>query len=343
MKKAFFINGGAGRVLCAIPALEWHKQNVDEDVIIVAEAWHELFMASPIIRDNVFSMGHKGLFEEKLKDREIISPEPYRLNAYFNQKCNLIQAFDILINDLKEVPETKKFNLEINKIDQVYGYNLVEQTRQGLGKDKVIVFQPFGSGVQKEGNFIFDSSGRSIELKDVYDIAERLSKDYSVIMMTNIEVPAPPKEIGIVMPTNVNLLQWMGIINAADYFFGCDSMGQHYAHALKKPATVIIGSTCPENISYPDNKDFTIIDNGKDKRKYIPMRITHDYTGERNNEDLMIMSPDTINKAIKSVTNKLGKSKNTKIADVPHVHGPNCSHGKAGQPISPPFQKKKTA
>jgi len=47
MKKAFFINGGAGRVLCAIPALEWHKQNVDEDVIIVAEAWNELFMASP--------------------------------------------------------------------------------------------------------------------------------------------------------------------------------------------------------------------------------------------------------------------------------------------------------
>ena len=343
MKKAFFINGGAGRVLCAIPALEWHKQNVDEDVVIVAEAWQELFMASPIIRDNVFPMGHKGLFEEKLKDREIISPEPYRLNAYFNQKCNLIQAFDILINNLKEVPETKKFNLEINKTDQVYGYNLVEQTRQSLGKEKVVVFQPFGSGVQTEGNFIFDSSGRSIELKDVYDIAERLAKDYSVIMMANIDIPPPKKQIGIAMPTNVNLLQWMGIINAADYFFGCDSMGQHYAHALNKPATVIIGSTCPENISYPDNKDFTIIDNGKDKRKYIPMRITHDYTGERNNEDLMIMSDDTINKAMKSVTNKLGKSKNVKVPkvdDVPHVHGPDCSHGKAGQPISPPFAKK---
>ena len=343
MNKAFFINGGAGRVLCAIPALEWHKQNVDEDVVIVAEAWQELFMASPIIRDNVFPMGHKGLFEEKLKDREIISPEPYRLNAYFNQRCNLIQAFDILINNLKEVPETKKFNLEINKTDQVYGYNLVEQTKQSLGKEKVVVFQPFGSGVQTEGNFIFDSSGRSIELKDVYDIAERLAKDYSVIMMANIDIPPPKKQIGIAMPTNVNLLQWMGIINAADYFFGCDSMGQHYAHALNKPATVIIGSTCPENISYPDNKDFTIIDNGKDKRKYIPMRITHDYTGERNNEDLMIMSDDTINKAMKSVTNKLGKSKNVKVPkvdDVPHVHGPDCSHGKAGQPISPPFAKK---
>lgn len=342
MKKAFFINGGAGRVLCAIPALEWHKQNIDEDVIVVAEAWQELYMASPIIRDNVYQMGHKDLFEEKLKDREIISPEPYRLNAYFNQKCNLIQAFDILINDLKDIPETKKFNLEINKVDQVYGYNLVHQTREALGKEKVVVFQPFGSGVQKEGNFIFDSSGRSIELKNVYEIAEQLSKHYSVIMMANMEIPAPDKQIGIAMPSNVNLLQWMGVINAADYFVGCDSMGQHYAHALGKPATVVIGSTCPENISYPDNKDFTIIDNGKEKRKYIPMRITHDFSGERNNEDLMIMEDATIAKVIKSVTDKLGKTKQSKastsVVDTPHVHGPNCSH--AGKPLTPPFAKK---
>jgi hypothetical protein len=327
MKKAFFINGGAGRVLCAIPALEWHKQNVDAEVIIVAEAWQELYMASPIIRDNVYPMGHKDLFTDKLKDREIISPEPYRLNAYFNQQCNLIQAFDILINNLTAVPETKKFNLEINKVDQVFGYNMVSQCREQFKKDKIVVFQPFGSGITKNGNFIFDSTGRSLELKQVYEIAEALSEHYGIIMMTNIEIPAPTKNIGVAMPTNVNLLQWMGIMNAADYFIGCDSMGQHYAHALKKPATVIIGSTCPENISYPDNKDFTIIDNGKDLRKYIPMRITHDFTGERNNEDLMVLSNDTVKAIIKSVTDKLGKPKKTKDAEMPHIHSPSCQHG----------------
>lgn len=337
MKKAFFINGGAGRVLCAIPALEWYKQNVDEDVIIVAEAWHELYMSSPIIRDNVYPMGHKDLFTDKLKDREIISPEPYRLNAYFNQKCNLIQAFDILINDLKDVPETKSFNLEINKVDQVYGYNLINQCRDQLKKEKVVVFQPFGAGVAKEGNFIFDSSGRSLELKNIYEIAEALTEHYALVMMTNIDIPPPQKQIGIVIPSNVNLLQWMGIINAADYFIGCDSMGQHYAHALKKPATVIIGSTCPENISYPDNKNFTIIDNGKNKRKYIPMRITHDFTGERNNEDLMILADGTLKTVIKSVTDKLGKTKKTKDMEVGHIHTPDCKHS---APVAPPFAKK---
>ena len=46
MKKSFFINGGAGRVLSAIPALEYYLQNTDPDVVIVAEAWIELFLSS---------------------------------------------------------------------------------------------------------------------------------------------------------------------------------------------------------------------------------------------------------------------------------------------------------
>ena len=53
-----------------------------------------------------------------------------------------------------------------------------------------------------------------------------------------------------------------GVINAADYFLGCDSVGQHFAHAMNKPATIVTGATYPENISYPENKKFTIIDNG---------------------------------------------------------------------------------
>ena len=134
MKKAFFINGGAGRVLCAIPALEHYKQHVDPTVVIVVEGWLELFFNSAILRDNVYPVGHKGLFQDKLIDREIITPEPYRLNAYFTQKCNLIQAFDILINDLKEIPKTKEFKLDISRVDQAYGYNLINEIKNQTGR-----------------------------------------------------------------------------------------------------------------------------------------------------------------------------------------------------------------
>lgn len=332
MKKAFFINGGAGRVLCAIPALEYYKENVDKDVVIVSEAWGELFLASPAIRNNLWLVGHKGLFEEKLKDKEIVTPEPYRLNQYFNQQCNLIQAFDILINDLKEIPETKSFNLEINKIDQAYGYNLVGQVKQQLNKQKTVVFQPFGAGATKENNFIIDPSGRSFELRDIFRIVEELGKHYAVILMNNIEIPTD-KQMMAAIP-QANLLQWMGIINACDYFLGCDSVGQHYANALDKPATVVTGSTFPENISYPNNKNFTIVDNGKNIRRYSPIRITQDFVTDRVNEYSMVLNDKTFDKIIKSITDKLGKTKQepATIVEVP----------KSSTVITPPFAKKAT-
>lgn len=345
MKKAFFINGGAGRVLCAIPALEYYKQHTDPTVVIVVEGWLELFFNSAILRDNVYPVGHKNLFQDKLLDREIVTPEPYRLNAYFTQKCNLIQAFDILINDLKEIPKTKEFTLDISRVDQAYGYNLIDEVKRQSGKQKVVVFQPLGSGAALNGNFLLDTSGRSFELKDIVNITKELSKDYAVVLMTNISIPVS-EVMNAVIP-NANLLEWMGIINAADYFIGCDSMGQHYAHALGKPATVVIGSTFPENISYPDTKNFTVIDNGKEVRRYIPMRITQDFVGDRNNQDAMVLTEKTFDSIIKSVTNKLGKSKQvrdiTKTAEPVHIHDANCKH--AEQPIAstiPPFSKKQS-
>jgi hypothetical protein len=113
MKKAFFINGGAGRVLCSIPALEYYKEHTDPDVIIVVEAWQELFLSTSL-RKNVYS-GSAGDLFNLLKDKEIVSPEPYRLNAYYNQRVNLIQAFDMLINGVDDTVEGKPINLDLGK------------------------------------------------------------------------------------------------------------------------------------------------------------------------------------------------------------------------------------
>lgn len=320
MKKAFFINGGAGRVLCAIPALEHYKKHVDPDVIIVAEAWMELFLTSATIRDNVYPVGHKGLFQDKLKDREIISPEPYRLNAYFNQKVNMIQAFDMLINEnTDEIPNTKPFDLTISREDQAFGHNTVRQIKLQQQREKIVIFQPLGSGAKHNGDFLIDASGRSFEVKDIITVVQELSKHYSVILMTNVEIPVQ-QTMGAAIP-QANILQWMGIVNACDYFLGCDSMGQHYAHALGKPATVVIGSTYPENITYPDNKQFTIIDNGKELgRGYNPFRVTQDFDTERSNEDMMVMSDKRVTEVVKSVTNKLGLTKQSKPPSLDSSH-----------------------
>lgn len=323
MNKAFFINGGAGRVLCSIPALEEYAKN-NEDFIIVAEAWGELYSCSKVLRDKVYASFHKDLFDLYLKDKEIVSPEPYRLNAYFNQKCNMIQAFDILINDLKDIPKTKKISIELNKAEQITGHNIVNEVRQVTKKDKVIVFQPFGSGIKAEGNFIFDPSGRSFELKDIMSLIDELKKNYAIILMSQIEIPHG-QEYGVAMPKNLGLNQWAGVINASDYFLGCDSVGQHFAYALNKPATVVIGSTCPENISYPDNNSFYIIDNGKGKRKYSPIRMTMDDSCDRNNEDLMVLTETTLKQITKSIKDKIGVSKvNNDSLNLSGANGSSC-------------------
>jgi hypothetical protein len=309
MNKAFFINGGAGRVLCSIPALEAYAEQ-NEDFIIVAESWGEFYSCSKVLRDKAFPIFHKNLFEDHLKDKEIITPEPYRLNAYFNQKCNLIQAFDIIINELDNVPQSKKINIELNKQEQISGHNIVNEVREKLKKDKIIVFQPFGSSIKVEGNFVYDTSGRSFELTNIYSIIEELKKNYGIIIMSQVPIPGW-ESLGVAMPQNAGLTTWGGIINASDYFLGCDSVGQHIAYALNKPATVVVGATYPENISYPGEKSFTIIDNAKDRRKYSPIRMTFDECCDRNNEDLMVIDETTIKKIFKSIKDKIGVSKTT--------------------------------
>jgi ADP-heptose:LPS heptosyltransferase len=308
MSKAFFINGGVGRVLCSIPGLEHYFLNNKDDSIVVAESWSELFVTSDILRDRVYPAHHRNLFSDKIISREIVSPEPYRLKEYYNQKCNLIQAFDMLVNGLKEVPETKPFNLSIGKADQVFGYNFLMNVKVQLKKDKVIVFQPFGSTAKLDGNFITDDSGRSFEVRDLMRLVEELGKDYAIVLMSGFKIPTD-KPMPAVIPENVNLLQWMGIFKAADYFIGCDSVGQHYANALHKPATVVIGSTFPENISYPQNPNFKIFDIGLGKRTYSPLRISQDLFMERSNEDLMILPDEVFKDILKQVRTTLGKNK----------------------------------
>ena len=299
MKTAVFINGGAGRVLCAIPALEAYLEN-NPDTIIVTEAWAELFLASKKLRDICFVPNTKNLFENYLKERKILSPEPYRQHEYFNQKCNLMQAFDMQINNLEEVRPAPKLELSLSRQQQVQGYNFLEQAKSNLKKDKVVVFQPFGQGANIDGRFIVDGSGRSFELKQALEIIEELNKEAVVVMMSSFQIPTE-KNLGVVYPENMDLLGWMGVINAADYVLACDSVAQHMANAFSKKCTVVIGGTFPENITYENNPNFTVIDNGKNERKYSPIRLVYEVCDDLNNEDLMVLDDKTLKQVIDSV------------------------------------------
>ena len=47
---AIFVNGGAGRVVCSIPALEkFHEENPDNDFLVICEGGTDFFKGHPIL------------------------------------------------------------------------------------------------------------------------------------------------------------------------------------------------------------------------------------------------------------------------------------------------------
>lgn len=304
--KAYFINGGAGRVLCSIPAFEKLLETT-EDFLIVSEGGTDFFKAHPKLHNKVYDFWHKNLFHEKLINMDIISPEPYRLWEYYNQKCNLSQAFDIIINDqgIRELPRP---TLKLTQDEIVNGKLGIKDVVSKTGKEKTVVFQPFGRGVTIKGDIITDSSGRSFEIGNVVNIINKLQKDYSIIVMTELQLnfqglgckePVP-------VPTNITLRQWAGIIKEADIVLSCDSVAQHISYALNKPTVSVTGSTFPINISYPNAENFEVLDMGEGSRIYSPIRIAPDEYADMNNDGIMAMN-DKIEDVIVEAVNKLYK------------------------------------
>lgn len=312
---AFFINGGAGRVICSIPAFEkYADENPKDDFIIICEGGTDFYKGHPLLGNRAYDVWHKNLFEEKIKNRDCVSPEPYRVWEYYNQKCSLSQAFDIAINN-KGIRSLTNPKIYINKHEMISGASVVEEVKQVTGFDKVIVVQPFGRSTENINDFIIDATSRSFQLDNILDIIQELKKEYGIIVMSEIPVKVEinDNETPVAQPEISDLKVWSSIIDVADHFLGCDSLGQHIVKALGKTATVVTGSTYPINISYPDDENFDIVDVGKGKRVYAPIRLTMEEEQDRFNDEVMELSKEQITEICNSVRKRLGKAKNTKF------------------------------
>ena len=296
--KAFFINGGAGRVLCSIPALEKYAEENGKDFIIVCEGGTDFYKGHPLLHERAYDHWHKNLFEDKLVNMDIVSPEPYRVWEYYNQQCSIAQAYDIAINN-KGVRELQKPTLKLSNEELFTGFNVIKEVKEKTKKDKVVVFQPFGRGVQSQNGVIFDPSARSFEGQHVINIVKKLQKKYAVVLMSEIGIDFAQYgcKDPVAHPQGISLRQWAAVIAGCNYFLGCDSVGQHIAYSLDIPATVVTGSTFGINVTYPNYKKFDVLDMGGDVRRYSPIRITMDEVADRGNDGIMIMN-DKIEDAI---------------------------------------------
>lgn len=307
---AFFINGGAGRVLCAIPALEkYYEENKEDDFIVVCEGGSEFFKGHNLLDSRSYDVAHKNLFKDKIKDRNVVSPEPYRIWEYYNQQASLAEAFDIAINN-KGIRSLPQPTLKLSRDELIAGENIVKEVKEKLNKKNVVVFQPFGRGIHGAGGTLIDPTGRSFEFANVIGLLKKFQKaGWAVILFSEVHFDAKANGLEeFAKPEGANLRIWSAIIKAADLFVGCDSVGQHISRTMQTPTVAVFGSTFPINVSYPETNTFKVMDLGDIERDYSPIRITADEVIDRQNEMLMHMTDDIENFLI-DIAKKIIKKK----------------------------------
>jgi hypothetical protein len=305
MKTVFMIDGGAGRAIAAIPAfIKYNKTNSDFRVLI--SGWDTLYWGIPELQDKVFNPDQKGSFEQFLLDADkVISPEPYRVPGYFRQEKSLAEAFDYLINETDDHSDLGVPVIKTSRNEELQAANFIQQVKQQQQKQKTLVIQPFGRSMEKPSeNVLLDQSSRSINPDTYLKLVKKLSTKYNLVLFA--EKNFWMEQDTYTMKPEADLRMWSAFIDAADYFIGCDSVGQHMARALNKPGTVVLGSTFAINTTYPNY--FNIIERDTPK-VYSPIRISglEGHLADRINESTVEFTDEEINKMYESIVKDIEK------------------------------------
>jgi hypothetical protein len=306
--KAYIIDGGIGRVISSIPVFEKLVEQ-DPNFIIVTSS-PEAFLGNPLLDDRTYALSHKGLMKI-LNDYDIVSLEPYRVNEYYKQECNIIQAFSKeILGDIHACDSNDKAKLHFHPAEESKAVaNMVEAITQ-MEKKHTVVFQPFGRSAEvlSDGT-VKDSGGRSLSWNSYCDILKILSKlDCNILVMSDLNF----KEIEDIKYARLPLSfrEWCVVIENAGMFVGCDSAGQHIAHGASIKSIVFFGGTFPENTSYLNDENMALIDNGKRSRRFIPMRIVEDAAADISNKNLgNIENMKEVEGIIKKLVSKLPEPK----------------------------------
>jgi hypothetical protein len=307
---AFIINGGAGRVICAIPALEkYAKLNPGDDFKVIVHGWESLFWSHPTLQHRTFGAHQKGTFEQHIKHARVIVPEPYHNARFYNQEINLTQAFDEEINHIQDHNDLNLYCLHLSQHEIHKTQEFIEHLKQEKKKRKVVVFQPFGSGAEIVNKQVIDKSNRSLQMSDYIKIIQQLQNDCVILYASQPELRSTKDNISIqfdhIQPYHRTL---MSMIYHCDLFVGCCSIGQHVARAFDKSGAIIMGGTSEHNFSYPDH--FQIYRKSNRTPQYAPWRLSDVDCefADRANDGIMQFTDAELNQIIQVIKQNLSTS-----------------------------------
>lgn len=233
----FHIDGGAGKSVAATAVCTSIKAHYPEHKLVVVTAWPEVFLHNPEIY-RVYKMGNFAYFYEdfiKNKSSIILRTEPYHTEDFINRKKHLIEIWC----DLFQIPcVSKQPRLFLTQRELINANKLL--SKQGL----ILTFQTNGGGDEKETY----SWARDLPINFAQKLVNTSTTDFKKILHIRKEnQPALEKTIQV----TDGLRNLFCYVYLSDKLILIDSMIQHIAAALKKPAAVAWIANSPEVFGYP--------------------------------------------------------------------------------------------
>ena len=307
----FIITGGAGRVVCAMPALEkYAKLNPNDDFNIVVHGWEALFWSHPTLQNRTIGSNQKNTFDTLIKQTQVRIPEPYQVYGFYNQQLHLAEAFDQEINNTNDHSDLNYNCLHLSDIEQEGAKELIEKYKSEKKKKRVVVFQPYGSGVDIVNKKPLDRSNRSLPQERTTKLIQEMSKSALVLNASHPQYRSRSDSLSVQFDDpNVNYFRrLMGLIYHCDYFVGIDSVAQHIARAFNKPGLVLMGATHESNYSYPDH--FDIYRKSDRDPVYSPWRLSDVDVefADRSNDGIMNFTDSEMNDIVSTIQKNLGSS-----------------------------------
>lgn len=227
-----------------------------------------VFWGNPYIV-SVHWLDDRRLYEDVIKWNDYFELEPYKDPAFFNDWANWL---DVAAKQLwlEEPADPILFLAEHEKLDNV------------LDWEKPILFQPFGSTMQKNGA---DKSYRSLKVEDAQYLAYKLKELWYTVYV--VERDDQPKLDGCVQLTVQNM-RWLVTLAARYPVFWIDSSMHHAAKAFWYDSLVIWSGTDAWRFGY-DN-DLNIRSDAP--YEYVPFRLGIDFNTDIINQHTNIYTKE---------------------------------------------------
>lgn len=227
-----------------------------------------VFWGNPYIV-SVHWLDDRRLYEDVIKWNDYFELEPYKDPAFFNDWVNWL---DVAAKQLwlDEPADPILFLAEHEKLDNV------------LDWEKPILFQPFGSTMQKNGA---DKSYRSLKVEDAQYLADKLKELWFTVYV--VERDDQPKLDWCVQLTVQNM-RWLVTLAARYPVFWIDSSMHHAAKAFWYDSLVIWSGTDAWRFGY-DN-DLNIRSDAP--YEYVPFRLWIDFNTDIINQHTNIYTKE---------------------------------------------------